>query len=45
MLNRNKFLLIEKKFGLHQFDLMSLDSNVMQDKDGKHPPDGLGPHL
>jgi hypothetical protein len=34
MLNRNKFLLIEKKFGLHQFDLMSLDSNVMQDKDG-----------
>ena len=34
MLNRNKFLLIEKKFGLHQFDLMSLDSNVMQEKDG-----------
>jgi len=34
MLNRNKFLLIEKKFGPHQFDLMSLDSNVMQDKDG-----------
>ena len=34
MLNRNKFLLIEKKFGLHQFDLMSLDSNVIQDKDG-----------
>jgi hypothetical protein len=26
--------LIEKKFGLHQFDLMLLDSNVMQDKDG-----------
>lgn len=34
MLNRDKFLLVDKTFGPHQIDLMSLDSNVMRDVNG-----------